>query len=579
MSVACPIFFDGLAGMYHAAKGSTAVLMLSPWAYEELCSRKTFRIMGEKLAEAGYPCLRFDFPGTCHSALASDAIRDIEAWQKAAEAALDQLITLSSASRVILIGQGLGGLFAGELARKRHVAGVVYLGGVSQGRAHLREIAAWTAMTQPTFLVRSSDGPEGGMMAGGFVLSAETLTEIKGLNLLKSEAPKVERSLVVGRPGNPADVKLAEHLAAGGGQVDLSAFEGYVDYISNPTLSRLPTGPIKAVVSWICEHFPQDADASAGTKLPDVPAVLETPDYRESQHRFGPGGMFFCVLTEPASAPARTAILVLNAGYDHSCGWGRYTVDLAREMASRGYAVLRMDLAGIGETPYWPGQGEQVLYSTRQSDDVRCAIDWMKERLGDAHVLISGRCSGAYQAFVSAGLDERIEGAFLVNSRKLVWDPDEDVDQAIREPIQTLDTYRSKMTDPKQFKRLLSGELTVSTAVRKVTAALATAADRKLSPLLGRLSRHHRLKSVVSARLKTLAERNVPVALVYSEGDRGLLEIADWFGPDASGLSAYPNVTFSKVPEADHNLSPLPARADVTEKLLEFAGRFGAAKR
>ncbi|SHL32522.1 alpha/beta fold hydrolase [Roseibium suaedae] len=575
MSIARPVVFGDLAGMYHAAGGSTAVLMLSPWAYEELCSRKTYRILGENLAEAGYPCLRFDFPGTCHSALASDAIRDVSAWQKASEAALDELIKLSSAKRIILIGQGLGGLFAGELARSRKVDGVIYLGAVSQGRAHLREISAWTAMTQPTFLVRPSDGPEGGLMAGGFVLSAETLSEIKGLNLLKNEAPKVDRSLVVGRPGNPADVKLAEHLAAGGGQVDLSAFEGYVDYISNPTLSRLPEGPIRAVVSWVEAHFPLNEPTRTDAPGPHLSAVLEGQGFRETQVRFGPDDMFFGVLTEPASGTAPTAVLMLNAGYDHSSGWGRYTVDLAREMAGNGFAMLRMDLAGIGETPYWPGQGEQVLYSPRQNEDVRNAVDWLKQNLPGTRVLISGRCSGAYQAFVSADLDERIEGAFLINSRKLVWDPHEDVDQAIREPIQTLDTYRSKMTDPRQFKRLLSGELALSTAIRKVTTAIKKAADRRLAPVLGGLSRHHRLGSQVTNRLKSLEKRNVPVALVYSEGDRGLLEISDWFGSDASGLAAYPNVTFSRVPDADHNLSPLAAREVITAQLLSFVKGFG----
>lgn len=582
MTVASPVFFDGLAGMYHAAPGKTAVLMLSPWAYEELCSRKAFRILAEKLAAQGYPCLRFDFPGTCHSALASDAVSDETAWRRAAEAALDQLIKLSSASRVILIGQGLGGLIAGDLARKRGAAAVVYLGAVSQGRMHLREIAAWTAMTQPTFLVRSSDGPEGGLMAGGFVLSAATANEIKGLNLLKGDVADVERSLVVERPDNPADVKLAEYLLEGGAVLDRLPFHGYVDYISNPTLSILPSETIAAVAAWVARYFPAGANgagasgdgAARAAANAALPTVLEAAQYKETLCRFGPEEMFFGVLTEPVNSKAATAVLVLNAGYDHSCGWGRYTVDMARELAQVGVAVLRMDLAGMGETPLWPGQPEQVLYSTRQNDDVNCAVEWLRTRSGIQKLILMGRCSGAYQAFVSAALDSRVDGAFLVNSRKLVWDPEENVDQAIREPIQTLETYRSKMTDPKQFKRLLSGELTVSAAMRKVFRALLSAADRKLAPVLGNLSRHRRLGSVVYGRLKVLADRHTPVAFVYSQGDRGLIETTGWFGENAAGLSSYPNVSFTLIPDADHNLSPLPARAAVTAQLKTFLSKF-----
>ncbi|MBD8878420.1 alpha/beta fold hydrolase [Roseibium polysiphoniae] len=573
MFVASPVFFDGLAGMFHAAEGSTAILMLSPWAYEELCSRKAFRTMADQFAENGYPCLRFDFPGTCHSAIASDAIDDPFAWRNAAEAALDQLIELCAPSRVILLGQGIGGLIAGDLARKRDVAGIIYLGAVSQGRTHLREISAWTAMTKPTFLVGASDGPEGGIMAGGFVLSASTASEIKGLSLLKGDAPMVSRSLVVERPENPADVRFAEHLISSGASVDRIPFHGYVDYISNPTLSRLPEQTVGSMLSWVKTHFPSNSSPSERSQSFPSKVEVQGEGFQETFCRFGPGAMFFGVLSEPVESQARTGLIVLNAGYDHSCGWGRYTVDLAREMATDGFAVLRMDMAGIGETPLWPGQQEQVLYSERQNDDVKCAVDWMKAERCYENIIIIGRCSGAYQAFVSAELDMRIDGAFLINARRLVWDPDEDVDEAIREPIQTLSTYRNKIASPRQLKRLLSGELPISRAIKRLAQALGKVADQKLAPVLRNFSKHHRLDRILHARLEALRARGAPVELVYSDGDRGLLEVSSWFGPGTAGLSNYPNVNLSSVPNADHNLSPLPARVEVTAKLLEFARR------
>ena len=83
-----PVAFDGIAGWFHPACGKTAVLLASPWGYEELCSRKSFRLLGEKLAAAGISCLRFDYPGSGHSLGDAAAITDDHAWRKATRRAL-----------------------------------------------------------------------------------------------------------------------------------------------------------------------------------------------------------------------------------------------------------------------------------------------------------------------------------------------------------------------------------------------------------------------------------------------------------------------------------------------------------
>lgn len=566
-----PVLFDGLAGMYHAAPGATAVLLISPWGYEELCSRKTYRLIAERLAGLGYPCLRFDLPGTCHSAGSSGGIEDEEAWRKATEAALGYLSSLCSPDQTIIIGQGLGGLMAADLARRHPVSGLVLLGPAAQGRLYLREVSAWTAMTQPTFLVRPTDGPEGGLMAGGFVLAPATVREIKGLDIFKSPQLSAGRVLLVERPGHVGDAKLAAYLGNAGVALDTIPFRGYEDYVSSPTLSQTPAAAIEAVASWLTRHFPPDLPSTPRVRPVPASAILESSAYREELRRFGPADMFFGVYTSPADRLSKTALLVLNAGNDHSSGWGRLPVDLAREAAPKGLSVLRMDLAGIGETPLWPGQEDPVLYSSRAQDDVRCAIGWLKTEKNIEHVIVVGRCSGAYLAFSIAALDERVAGAFLINPRKLVWDPKDDVDLAIREPIQSLDSYGSKLGDPNQLKRVLSGDLPVSRVLRKLTSALASTADKKLAVVLRNLSRHYRLSQKLRSRLDALSRRGIPLAFLYSAGDRGLSEFHGFFGPQAAALSSYSNISFSLVDDADHNLSPLPARVELTKQLLRFA--------
>lgn len=569
--LAQPVFFDGLAGMYHAASGDTAVLFVSPWGFEELCARTTHRRLAERLAALGYPCLRFDLPGTCHSARASSEIAAEDAWRTAALAAFDHLHALSGAQEIIVIAQGAGALLAGFLAQEKPVDGLVLLGPAAQGRMYLREVAAWTAMTRPEFRVGSTDGPEGGLMSGGFVLSAATANEIKRLKLMDAPPLRTRRILLTMRPDHPGDAKLAAELSATATATDTVPFGDYADYVSSAILSAFPEKTAEAVVSWLVQHFPPRPLPDAAARPVPQFAVLDGDGYREKFFRFGPSDCFFGALTTPADRVATTAMLILNTGADHSIGWGRSAVDLAREMARAGFAVMRMDLAGVGETPPLPDQSGPVMYTAGASDDVTQALDWLVSQPGIEKVILVGRCSGAYSAFISAASDARVAGAFLINVRTLHWDPDLDVFQVIREPTEPLDTYKKNLADPRQLRRIFSGELKISTIVRKLSKTLGAIAERKLAPVLRNRSKHFRFMTIVRHRLKALKARNAAVAFVYSRGDPGLFDLYTWLGPNARNLPAYPNLRLVVIEDADHNLTPLPVRAEATRALLAFA--------
>ncbi|RKE77549.1 alpha-beta hydrolase superfamily lysophospholipase [Rhizobium sp. AG855] len=566
-----PICFDGLAGMYHAAHGDTAVLLLSPWGFEELCSRMTYRLLGERFAALGYPCLRFDLPGTGHSTLASAEISDENSWRTAVCKACDHLCSLSQAQRVIVVGQGLGGLLAAHLAQQRPVSGLVLLAPATQGRGHLREIAAWTAMTKGEFKVSSTDGPPGGFMSAGFVLSAATVNEIRQLQPLGSLPAVVQRVLLATRPDNAADARLSEELSANGLVVETTVFADHADYVSSPIFGTIPTETLEKVANWVAQRFPATTGRQASVTVGQAVAHLDGDGYAESFFRFGPSDMFFGAFTRPASGPkTKTAVLILNAGADHSVGWGRHSVDLARDLARQGFSSMRIDQAGIGETPLWPGQQQPVMYSLRANDDVACAIDWMEAEAGIEQVVLLGRCSGGYPAFLSAVSDRRVVASVMINVRKLHWEPDEDILKAIRDPVEPVDTYRQNLRSTRQFKRILNGELKVSTVLRKLSRTLVEIAAKKLAPLFGNRSRHTRISRIVQARLQSLTARHVPVALIYSEGDPGLRDLQEWAGRDLAKLAAYPNVAVHVIEGADHNLSPVSVRSDVTNVIAQF---------
>ncbi len=117
-------------------------------------------------------------------------------------------------------------------------------------------------------------------------------------------------------------------------------------------------------------------------------------------------------------APRRRAeagqpwIVLLNAGIIHRIGPNRLYVQLARRLASRGHAVLRFDLAGIGDSE----PPTQVLSSWDSAlADIRQVLDWLQQTRGAERFVLVGLCSGADQAIGYAGSDPRVCGAVLLD--------------------------------------------------------------------------------------------------------------------------------------------------------------------
>lgn len=130
--------------------------------------------------------------------------------------------------------------------------------------------------------------------------------------------------------------------------------------------------------------------------------------------RFGEERRLFGVLTEPIGGDpgrSRPGVVLLNAGRIHRVGPDRLHVRLARRLAGRGFAVLRMDQSGRGESLPLPGRSRKE--AARR--DVRAAVERMVDREEVDSVLLFGICSGARDALRAARADGRVRGAFMVD--------------------------------------------------------------------------------------------------------------------------------------------------------------------
>lgn len=570
-----PLTFNGTIGLFTPSSNgtqpsSTAVLFASPWGLEEMCTRKFWRIISEKLADRGIASLRFDYPGT------GDALDDIDfedglsVWSDSLVSAAAHLKELSGCERIAVISQGLGALVATRAADEiEALDAVVYMAPVVSGRLHIRELAVWSRVVDENLGLTEAQHSEIGVSIASLTMPGEIADEVRNVNLLKVDRPPAPRVLVIGRADRPSDKEFAVRLRALGADVDEQPFEGYDKLVSNPVIVKLPLTVADNLTNWIAA-LPSEPAASAPSRSPVPAAPLAGDGFTETPARFGLNSHLFGVLCEPLHDRAGATVLFLTSAYDRHAGWGRSTVGLARALARSGIPSLRFDTANVGDSPPVPGRPDQVLYHSDQNADVSEAIDFLAA-CNMTPVVAAGRCSGAFLGFQASLVEPRIAGNVSVNPAVLRWRPGRSVEDMIVSGARSLRDYRKRALRADTFKRILRGEVDTVAAVRNIAKSLGNRAmGRVFHAFRGFLPEGR----AIYGAFRTLHQRGMPVSLIYSENDLGLEQYDFYFGHDGSGLARFPNVSPKIIPDADHNLTPEHARKVYLEALREMAFRF-----
>ena len=135
----------------------------------------------------------------------------------------------------------------------------------------------------------------------------------------------------------------------------------------------------------------------------------------ETVCHFGPDQTLMGILTTPSDdrkVEGAPIAIILNAGIVHRIGPFRLHVDLARELAKRGYSTLRLDLSGLGESAARKGK---VDTEDRAQMDVSDAMDFLTETTSTDQFVLLGLCSGAYNAHKVSVTDRRVVGSVFMD--------------------------------------------------------------------------------------------------------------------------------------------------------------------
>lgn len=364
------------------SEGATGVLFCPPFGWSELCTHRARRAWATAFAEAGYPALRFDLPGTADSGGDLRSPSRLTAWIEAVVAGSSWLRTEMGAARVCVVGIGFGGQLAWLAAASGAPIDDFVLWGVpARGRHLVRElqVAAQVDIDRRVHLDPNDESTsleldEGDLLdESGQVIPKDLAASLSAIDLRKVhlQDPADRNVLLFQRTGVKADEDLIEHIRAGGLKLTTERGDEYEALMLYVQKSVVPTDVIEASVAWLGDTDSPGREAAcvdpvASTDsieiIEDGIAIRETSTWIDL-----PAGKVFAVITEPLWAKDSNLCAVFSSGgSDRRIGPNRLWVQTARRWATRGVTSVRIDPVGLGDRPATNARGISSTTTTRR---------------------------------------------------------------------------------------------------------------------------------------------------------------------------------------------------------------------
>jgi dienelactone hydrolase len=503
-------------------------------------------------------------------------------WLASLQAAADFLRARSGKTELCVFGALIGGTLATVFAASRtDVSGLVLWGALPSGRALLRELIAFRAVTPANSRgARASDWEEGDQEAVGFLITRATADQIAALDLLKLEG-RIARVVAVFRRNRALPVEpLVEHLRRAGAEVHVQP-RALVDIAEiEDDHAQPPYALLDEMLAWWTRAYPEVSASLAERALGEAldPSVhmqsRRGVPVEESVVRFGDDGGIFGIVTRVPDARdarkshAQPAVVFVNGGGTHRAGINRNYTEWARDLAARGLLALRIDLRGLGDSPPLRPEHLGVLRRDDSRKDIRDAVTFLQRQLNASSVTCVGLCLGGYQAFHSALEDSRISGLVMLNPLRF-----RPVGEGPSKELQylALTQYaRAALTlDP--WVRLARGRVNVRGIAKSVATRGVNSAAASVRALKARLAGGRAAPATwIAEKFVELTERGCHVLLVFSAGD-GIVELfEEEIALDRARLQATGRLAIEVMHDTDHIFTPLFSQERVGE-ILERA--------
>lgn len=292
---------------------------------------------------------------------------------------------------------------------------------------------------------------------------------------------------------------------------------------------------------------------------------MSTAAVREEVLDFACAGQrLWGILSRPASprdGRARPAVLIVTGGPQYRVGSHRMFVSIGRRLASAGYATLRFDYAGMGDS-----EGDRKAFDAA-GDDLRAALDELsRSEPSSPGVVVWGLCDAASAALMFLAPDERVVGIVAANP----WARSE----ATLAVTRVKHYYAARLQERDFWRKLLAGGLDWRRSLASFWRDLGDTRTRRAS---GGAAGPSSFQQRMADGLRRLQG---PLLLLISGNDLTAREFVQYTSSSDAwrGLLLSPQVQRVDLPEADHTFSQRRWLERVQDETLAWLDRLQAAR-
>lgn len=237
----------------------SGVVLCYPMGQEYFRAHRAFRQLSLRLADAGFPVLRFDYYGCGDSAGESDE-GEVQQWVDDVGTAMNEIKDFCGVAGVSLVGARLGAtLSALAGSRRRDVESIVLWDPIVTGKDYVREMMGlhkgWLrdVLPKPKEL---NDGDKNVEIVG-FPLTDTLRSGLENIDLLAVQECSARRLLFVETIESLVALRWREHMKGLGVDLDYQYIPGPKVWLRGRGDQPLVPGPVlESIVSWISKVCP-----------------------------------------------------------------------------------------------------------------------------------------------------------------------------------------------------------------------------------------------------------------------------------------------------------------------------------
>lgn len=576
-----PLFFgDGLFGTVHIPSGTglPGWVICSPFGKERTNAHRLSFRWSQALAAAGYWVLRFDYRGTGDSSGAFDDFT-VDDYLSDITSARNQLERISGQGCRGLLGLRLGADLAAMYVATQGrnldlvlwepiIDGKRYQGGLLRTAMANQMVNARGAAPSRTELRRKLESGEC-VLVDGFSLGHRMFQSLGEVDLASLGRPTCGNVLAVhiktrSSDSTPAALAQLVEEYSRNGDTRLESVEEPPVWMRTRSYRWVLSGLFDLTLDWITSG--QRPSSPAGPPQAIEPGCNRNPESIERPVEFTvEGSLVHGVLHEPVTPVAGLPGIILVAAGE-ACRAAFFYPKLARELARRGWRVLRFDPRGIGDS-HGSLDCQLLTEVFRKVEggvlvpDTRSAIEFMKDACGCQSSVLVGLCGGAITSILVAQEHRRVAGIVpLELPMRLTPSGDTDISQSLSREIpwdESLARHRGTLV----LLRARRVYHRIQDLRRRLGVAVASATRRGRGHLPGDGGGWYRERigddasCAMLAALERTLDRRVPVLCVFADTEQPKLFEQALPGVFDRRPAARPCISYEIIRGSDHNFT------------------------